>query len=61
MEVDYSQDKINIDYDYGDRWMQETDNTETTRSNGEDGELVFIVFKPLKSTLKIVDKITPVT
>ena len=60
VELDYSQDKINIDYDYGDRWMQETDKTETTRGNREDGEPVVIVFKPLESTLRIVNKNTPV-
>ena len=40
MELDYSHDQINIDYDYGDQWTtQEIDKTETKTSNGEDGEL----------------------
>ena len=47
MELDYSQDKINIDYDYGDQWTtQETDKTETNPSNGEDGELDLMIVRP---------------
>ena len=45
MELDYSQDQINIDYDYGDQWTtQEIDRTETKASNGEDGEYDFKIY-----------------
>ena len=41
VELDYSQDQINIDYDYGEEWrVEETDQTETI---GEEGKLNFMI------------------
>ena len=48
VELDYSQDKINIDYDYGQEWK--TDETET--KTGKDGELTFVIFRLLDNHIE---------
>ena len=51
VELDYSQDKINIDYDYGQEWKaEETDETET--KTGKDGELTFVIFRLLDNHIE---------
>ena len=47
VELDYSQDQINIDYDYGEEWR-----VEETETIGDKGELKFKIERPFKNPMR---------